>query len=345
MAAESRRTAATLIEVLHDEAYRFDFFQAVRLLERSQPDKLPVGRSGSVPSREIARFRTHPSLRFAPSQLHQITTKLDPDATAPAAPEVMVAFMGLIGPLGVLPVHYTELVAERVRYKDTALWEFLDIFDHRMISLFYRAWEKYNFPVAYERGEQELFTECLFDLIGMGTRGLRDQLEVPNQALLFYGGLIAQRPHSASAVAAMVSDYFQVKATFEPFTGQWLKLDDESICKLGLSNSTLGVSTIAGSRIWDSQSKFRIRIGPLKHEQFRSFLPTEKDFKSAVDIVRYMVGLELDFDFQLILKKNEVPGCILTTRARRRPMLGWTTWLKTNPFVEDDSQVVLSTNN
>lgn len=340
MATEGRRTDPPITDVLFDEPYRFDFFQAVRLLERINPELRPVGRDGD-PRREVARFRTRPSLAFPPSQIYQIIRNGTAEHEA-SPPEMTVAFMGLTGPLGVLPHHYTELMAERARYKDTALWEFLDIFNHRMISLFYRVWEKYRFTIAFERGEFDCFTDYLFDIIGMGTRGLRGRTSVPDQALLLYSGLIAQRPHSASATEAILSDYFNVPARVGQFAGQWLKLEEEDRSRLGTTSSQLGINTIAGARVWDDQSKFRLKFGPLTLKEFKAFLPGGSAFRPATELVRLLASMEFDFDVQLVLKADEVPGCALAKRAEERPMLGWTTWLKTRKFTEDDSQVVLS---
>ncbi len=337
MATKSGRPDTPLAKVLSEEAHRFDFFQAVRLLERIHTERQAVGRDGE-PAGEVARFRTRVSLDFPASQIHELVSGKTSNGPRP---EMIVAFMGLTGPLGVLPYHYTELLMDRTRYKDTALWDFLDLFSHRMISLFYRAWEKHHFAVAYERGEDDRFTEYLFHLIGMGTPGLRGRISVPDQALLYYGGLIAQRPHSASAAESMLSDYFRVPARVGQFAGQWFKLDDESLTRLGAANSRLGVNTIAGSRVWDNQSKFRLKLGPLTLKEFADFLPSGTAFKPAMELTRFFAGMEFDFDAQLILKAREVPRTILTTRARRRPMLGWTSWLKTREFAHDDSQVVL----
>jgi type VI secretion system protein ImpH len=337
MATESRRTNHSLTDVLFEEPYRFEFFQAVRLLERNAPERRPVGRY-SEPANEAVRFRTRASLTFAPSQIHQLEEAGDGEA---APPQMMVAFMGMTGPAGILPHHYTELLIERTRYKDTALGDFLDLFNHRMISLFYRAWEKYRFPVAYERGEGDRFTEFLFDIVGMGTRGLRQRQSFPDEILLFYGGLFASRPHSASAMEAMLGDYFGVPAHIDQFSGQWLKLEDESLTRIGGMNAELGVTAVAGTQVWDAQSKFQVQLGPLTYDEFVRFLPNGSAFLPATEMTRLLAGLEFDFDVRLMLLAEEVPGCVLTTRAKRAPMLGWTSWLKTSPFTEDDSQVVL----
>ncbi len=330
-----------LDQELLDEPYRFEFFQAVRLLEKIYPKRRPVGRD-ALPHTEVVRFRTRMALDFPASEIYEIQNSVE-DATNQEKSEMFVNFMGMGGPLGVLPTHYTELMVERARYRDTAMWAFLDIYTHRAVSLFYRAWEKYRFPVQYERGKSD-FTEYLFDFAGLGTKGLRGRMALEDESLLPYAGLIGQKPHSAIALEQIVADYFQIPAQIIQFFGQWIDLEDENITRVGTANSGLGVTTIIGARVWEQQSKFRFRLGPLPFKQFQAFLPNGTASKPFDSIVRFTVGLEMDYDAQLILKANEVPGCILTTRALRRPMLGWSSWLKTKPFEEDDEQVILQMN-
>ena len=325
---------------LFDEGYRFGFFQAVRLLERMERDREPVGGAGP-PAREVVRFRTRVSLAFPPSEIHEVRSQAGSDLP----PEMIVAFLGMTGPLGLLPHAYTELLIDRLRSQDRALWEFLDLFNHRLISFFYRAWEKYRFPVAYERKRSDPFTEYLFDLIGMGTAGLRARTSVPDEGLLLYAGLIGQKPHSATALKGILQDYFGAPVAIEQFQGQWIPLDPEYKTLLGAANSGLGSSTICGERIWNVQSKFCVRIGPLGLRQYTAFLPSGASFAPLCDLTRFLAGLELDFDVQPVLKAAEVPACQLATGAAEPPMLGWTTWLKTQELEEDASQVVLSVTN
>jgi type VI secretion system protein ImpH len=342
MAATSGRTETPLSKLLWDESYRFKFFQAVRLLERIETTRAPVGLH-TDPGKEIVRFRSRLSLEFPPSEIHEI--RRPPSEREEKPPEMVVAFMGLVGPLGVLPTTYTELLMERIRYKDRALWEFLDLFNHRMVSFFYRAWEKYRFPVAYERNQNDRFTGQLFNLIGMGTLGLRDRQAFPDPALLLYCGLISQHPHSATAIQSILADFFRVPVRLDQFCGQWLEIDQESLTFIGTANCELGINAIAGARLWDQQSKFRLRLGPMGFSRFGDFLPPGKAYRPIRELVRFLAGMEFDFDFQLILKAEEVPPCILNSQADQQSMLGWTTWLKTQPFRQDDPQVILASRN
>lgn len=329
----------TLKELLFEEPYRFEFFQAVRLLERVFPEKKSVGAT-ALPHEEIARFRSRIALDFPASEIHEFVEKQD-EKTGEDRLEAIVNFMGMAGVSGVLPTHYTELVLDRVRHRDSSLWAFLDIFTHRAVSMFYRAWAKYRFPVGYERGDDP-FTGFLFDFAGLGTNGLRGRSNIDDEALLPYVGLISQKPHSANTVENIVSDFFGVKAKIVQFFGQWLPLGPQDVTLVGKQNAALGVNSITGTNVWDQQSKFRIRLGPMTFEQYLAFLPNGSARKAFLSIVKLIAGIEFDHDVQLRLLGRQVPSTILTTRAARKPMLGWTSFLKTKPVAGVDEQLVLS---
>jgi len=344
MAAESGRTDPPLDRLLLEEGYRFDFFQAVRVLERLYPARSPVGYN-AAPGKEAARFSSHLALTFPPSAIHEVSAP----AQETDPPQVVVAFMGLFGSMGALPRHYTELLLERVRRKDFTLRDFLDIFNHRFVSLFYRAWEKYRFPAAYERArsrrgdEYDPFSRLMFNLVGMGTQGLRERLRTGDEVLLYYAGLVAQQPRSASSLAAMVGDYFGVAVATQQFRGAWLRLEPENRTTLGgqQGNNQLGITATVGARFWDQQSGFRLVIGALDFKQFRQFLPCERGFRSMVELTRFFAGMTLDFDVQLVLKAAEVPFCRLQKPGPDALRLGWSSWLKSKAFSRDASDAVL----
>jgi type VI secretion system protein ImpH len=325
---------------LIDEPYRFEFFQAVRLIERIYSEAKPVG-AGAMPNEEPVRFRSRVAMDFPASEIHEIIEPTGEEADESKPMDMLVNFMGMVGVSGVLPVHYTELALDRIRHRDTALWAFLDIFTHRAVSMFFRAWCKYRFPIQYERGSGDDFTASLFDLAGLGTNALKGRMHLEDESLLPYTGLIAQKPHSASVLANILSDYFSIPAKICQFFGQWLDLDKDDYTKLGVANVTLGHTTVIGARIWDQMSNFRVKLGPLPFSKFQDFLPTGSAHQSLRSLIQFIVGTELDFDVQLSLAAQQVPGLILTTHAKRRPMLGWTSWLKSTPFKNDDEQVIL----
>lgn len=213
---------------VRDSPTAFEFFQAVRALERLLPSRKPVGRFGD-PGEEIVRFAVHPDLAFPASEIYSLNL---PTGAGPA--RMAVNFIGLTGPEGVLPYYYSQLVTERVRARDTALRDFLDLFHHRIISLFYRAWEKYRFEVAHERDRHDLLTQHLKDLIGLGAEGLQERLGIRDEALLFYAGLLAPGQRSAAALQQLIADYFGVPVEVEQFVGGWYPLAVNTQCAVGL---------------------------------------------------------------------------------------------------------------
>lgn len=342
MGTPGRKPSHSVAAELKEEPYRFSFFQAVRLLERMYPDRSPVG-GDNHPRKEVVRFRSLPSLAFPASEIHDLKTA-EPNENGERPendlPEMMVTFMGLAGPLGVLPASYTEELIARARARDFAMAEFFDLFNHRFLSLFYRAWEKYRFAVAFERGTEDQFTEGLLHMVGLGTPGLRNRMAFPDKAVVFYGGLTMQTPRSACSVQIVLSHYLGVPVEVEQFVGRWINLEEDDVTELGKNACTLGDDMVAGSRVWDQQSKFRLKIGALTFEQFQSFLPDGSQWKVVMDFVRLLVGIEYEFDVQLILKAPEVPDFVLGS-GENQPRLSWTTWLKTEKFQEDDTQVIL----
>ena len=343
MATPSRRADPSVAQRLFEAAPQFDFFQAVRLLERLYPERQPVGREAS-PGDAVVRFHAHVSLGFPPSAVHAITPPRD--ASQPA--HMTVAFMGLVGLMGALPRHYTELLLERARQKDATLRDFLDLFHHRLTALFYRAWEKYRFPVAHERAmarpqeEEEPFAGYLFHLIGLGTPGLRGRQAIDDHILLQYAGLLSRRVRSASTLAGLLQDYFRVPVAVTQFVGQWLPLEPEQRSCLGVRTAanTLGATAVAGRRVWDQQASVTVRLGPLTLAEFRQLLPTGSAFRPLLHLTRFVAGPAGDFTVRLVLHAAEVPRCRLGQRQTPGSQLGYTAWLpRTAPGRDADDAV------
>ncbi len=354
---------------LFESPYEFDFFQAVWLLERLEPHRAAVGRQGS-PRGETVRFGVPASLSFPPSTVCDLTR--DPET---GVPFLSVAFLGLTGPSGALPRFYSEQLVRVEREARSgerhAMRDWFDMFNHRLISLFFRAWEKYRFYVPAARGEfrraePDLFTSGMYSLIGMGLPSLRNQLSVRQRAaeapassqrklagvedlaLLYYSGLFTQRPRNACNLEALVGDYFRLPAKVLQFQGQWLRLDAANQSQVSSlnGNNALGVNVVVGQRVWDVQSKFRIRLGPLSYSQFVEFLPEKaarcesKSLFLLSHLVRLYVGPQFDFDVQVVLKADEVPRTVLDSQAAVGPRLGWNTWLRSLPSDADADEAV-----
>jgi type VI secretion system protein ImpH len=333
-----------LAELLRSQPWNFEFFQAVRVLERLHPDRASVGQF-SVPSSEAMRFRAHASTVFPASEIQSLR-----DSDGERA-DMEVNFMGLFGPQGVLPLYYTELIGERARVRDTALIEFLNIFNHRMISLFYRAWEKYRswekyrFPIAYERGDLDQVGRRLLDFIGLGTPGLLRRQKVADDALIFYSGLLSQQPRCAANLENLLADYFDVPVEVEQFVGAWYKLDEST--QFCMEDGTevseqLGFGAVVGDEIWDTQGRVRLRMGPLRMPRYLDFLPSGAAYAPLRAITEFYAGNEIDFELQLILDRRDVPVCELGAEGEAGPRLGFITWARTKPMHRDPGETILA---
>ena len=340
-----------IVDVLDHEPWEFNFFQAVRLLARMSPERQVVGRF-SNPRDEVSRFGVHPHLAFPASALQALERKHN------APTEIRLNFMGLTGPLGVLPQAYSELVMQRIREKDTTLRDFLDLFNHRIISLFYLAWEKYRFFVPYERGERDRFSLNVLAVLGLGTPGLQERVkgmwpagslqlagtqDVPDDSLLFYSGLLGAHGRSAIGLEQLLSDYFGAEAEVVQFVGAWYPVEPDSQCSMsetGDFSEQLGFGAVVGDQIWDQQSRVRIRMGPLPIEQYTDFLPGGLAHRRIKALAAFYLGGEYDVELQLVLKRDDVPPCELAA-PETGPQLGWTSWMKSSQFHRDPGETIL----
>jgi type VI secretion system protein ImpH len=335
---ESRVRLGAVEEALEREPYSFEFFQAVRLMHLLYPGRGQIGRF-SNPDDEAVHFGATPATAFPASEVQAF----EKDGDAP--PRLVVNFLGLTGPQGVLPLEYSELVADRVRQRDHALRDFLDLFNHRLISLFFRAWERTHAHGANLAQGEDALQNHLLDLVGLGTPGLAKQLGLPPAALPFYVGLLALPTRPAVALEMVIEDYFGVPVEVEQFIGGWYSIDVPSQCALGdesSPSSQLGVGAVAGDEIWDVQARARLRIGPLSRAQYDTFLPTGRAYQELRALTKFFTGEQVDMELQLVLAKDDVPPVSLDADTKTATPLGWCTWLRSRPFTRDAGDTILT---
>ncbi len=331
-------TDSLLGQQLVEDACSFEFFQAVALLQRLRANSQHVG-GFSSPEDEAVHFRINQRLGFPASEIQSLEVEGD------KPPEMMVNFMGLTGPMGVLPHVYSELILERARAKDHSLAAFLDIFNHRAISLFYRAWQRSNFAVTYNTAGRDLFTRYLLDLVGLGTSGLRGRQDIDDEAFLHYVSLASSQLRSAVALEQIIGDYFEVPVEIQQFTGGWYSLDRATQCAMREEESAsrqVGCGAVVGDAVWDRQSRVRIRLGPMGIDCYCDFLPGGDGHRALRAITRFFSGDCLEFEVQLVLDRNQVSDVELDFDSSNPARLGWISWLKTDPLEYDRDDTVLT---
>ena len=346
------RKNASVIERLLSEPHEYSFFQTVRLLERAllvhHSSRELHSRTQTIggfapPASEILQFRTKPSLSFPESDVVSVDNNSLDLSNSAGSYKVQTNFLSLAGSSGVLPYHYTEFILQRLKLKDTALAQFLDLFNHRLISLFYQANTKYNLPLETERKQLKnqrsalttSSTQIILGMIGMGTAGLANRLQCKDETLLFYSGLLTHKVRSSQGLKQMLADYFQLPVKIDEFIGQWQDLLPDFCTRVASKalplgqNARLAQSAMLGSRGWIAQGKIRIVLGPLTKEQFYQFAPGTKALATMNDLVRFYLGLEHDYEFVIEVNRADLPNKI-QLRNTASPILGWNTWLSSN---------------
>jgi len=328
MAGESGHQTNPLDLGFLEDPVGLNFFQAARRVECLFTDKPRVGYARRSADEPI-HFGQEPSMGFASSTLERFER-----SAKGGRPRLLVNFLGLLGPQSPMPLHVTEYVHGReLNHDDPTLARFFDIFNHRMISLFYRAWACNRQTVSHDRPLEDRFSAYIGSLVGIGHDALRDRDKVPDAAKLHFAGHLGCQTRNAEGLRAILEDYFGIRTTIEEFVGQWIPLPDVYRCKLGRSpdTATIGLNAVVGSQVYDCQQKFRILLGPMGLQQYERMLPDGESFAGLRDWVRNYVGDELRYEVQLILRADEVPEVRLGESGR----LGWTTWLQNRPFEND----------
>jgi type VI secretion system protein ImpH len=313
---------------LFADGSRFNFYQAVRALCLLNPEHAAPHLYGSLP----VRFRSRMSFDFPGTDIERISPANESDLV----PQMVVNFMGLAGAHGPLPTVYT---GQLLREQPSALRDFLDIFNHRLILLLYRVHEMHHPELTDGSPDQGLSANHLYTFFGLGRdpdAAVRNRLSMPDRALLHYSGILAHGPHSASGLQRLLRDYFEVEVAIEEFVGAWFSLAEDQWTRIGTTqgmNQILGDGAILGKRVWDQHARINIRLGPLDLKSFESFLPRGDAYKPLSDLTRFYLGDEIDFDFTLELRAEDIPWAASSALTGpesgvRQASLGRLAWLR-----------------
>lgn len=356
MPTAQRPSRISVIDSLISDPYRFEFFQAVRVLEKSFINKgIKTGLAG-----ERICFRNSLTLAFPSSEIESFTRHISSnpaaitsgdelpsggDAGDDVRYEITPAFIGLTGPMGAMPRHYTEKLIEReMLYRDRAARAFLDVFSNRMVAMFYEAWKKYRLPVQYEQDKKNRFTPLLLALTGCNQDQVRSTLQDGNkdifdESIAHYAGILRQRPLSAWNVRNVLSDYFRTPIAIEQFVGRWFVIPADQRSTLSGAYAELGVSSFCGERVWQRQTRLRILIGPMSRQKFLSFLPYGKAARSLARLLALSLGQSFEYEVRLLLDKDDIFAAQLGN-TEQPARLGWDTFLQTHAANQDSDDAM-----
>ncbi|WDE03284.1 type VI secretion system baseplate subunit TssG [Thalassomonas viridans] len=306
------------IEALIDDPSSFDFYQAVYTLQRQLAgEKQQFRKIGfdSLPRHELIRFKSEQHLGF-PGQAIAAVKHTGTDEEDKICVEMLVSFMGLTGPSGVLPRHYSELILQRLKFKDTGMRDFYDVFNHRLISLFYRAWEKYRFAINFQssadfQGDKKQtpadpFSRVLSCLCG--GEGIKQ----------YYAGIFSKQVRSADGLQQILAEFTGAGIRIEQFQGKWQYLPESEQTRLGGRQqpegqyACLGVDACIGSRVWDINASIAVHITPKTGQAVKAFLPGEASAESIKQVIKAYLGDAVKVKILLHIKQKDVPPAQLS---------------------------------
>ncbi len=328
MAGQTGQCAPDIISGLLENSRPYSFFQAMRLLRLA--GYLPE--TTEDPETFIRRernllIRPQNDLGFPASDITAIrplpgqTDGLVIDAT----------FLGLYGPASPLPTFYTEDLIQEEAMEETVARDFLDIFNHRLFTLFYYCCEKYRLFFQVCEQDNRAALEKLFCLIGLGVPAHREAMPYA-YSLLRYAGLLNQRPRSAWGLETLLSDAFGGMAiTVSQCALRMVKIRPDDRMRLGEAGCSLGQDSVIGEDVQDWTGKFRIIAGPVNYPRFHQLLPDNKEHKRMAALINFYLQDPLEFDMELILKEGETTTVRLGGDTTAR--LGLDTWIFSGPKI------------
>jgi type VI secretion system protein ImpH len=317
----------SLLGVLADQPWQFEFYQAMRLLDALQRQ---LGSAAPLEnSTQTVRFQSRVDFGFPASELQELSLDSDP-------PCLTVNFLSLAGAHGPLPTPYTEMILDAAARQDHTAIDFLDIFNSRLVWLLYRARQAHHPGMTARAPHEGRTAKYLFSLIGLGQNGLRERLNIPDRSLLHYSGLLANRVRSATGLERLLSDYFELPVQVTQFQGVWRELEAAQQTTLGQygSNRCLGGDAVLGRRVWDQGGGISIALGPLDGERFAAFLPRRSASRTLCELARFYLGLDYQVQIRLLLKPADVPQSEIG-KAR----LGYSSWLNSGAYAGETAEV------
>ncbi len=303
-------------------ARRYSFFQLVDLIHRHHGDDLERG-TDEQPQQERIRFSASAGLGFPGSD---VVSALSPEHEH-APYQLEVSFLGLHGAQSPLPGYYLEDLAWEAGQNLGVRRHFLDFFNHRLVTLFHRAWRKYRYYVRFQPGATDGFSDLIFALVGLGDRRLRDATPVNWSKMLAYAGLMAGRSRSPEVVCGMVAHCFDLDdVSIEQWVLRKVDIAQDQQTRLGGANAQLGHDTLIGARVRDRSGKFVLRLRNLSRQRFADFLPNGREYPRLVKLVEFATREQLAYDLELQMRPKDI-----------RPMqLGADVCLGWNSFVTPD---------
>ncbi len=290
------------MEGLFRQVPRMNFYRFCQYIEQQHPELPPLGKS-ETPATDPVRFRPVPDMGFPSSEMKRVEW----DEEFPERPPtVRTTFLGLYGVDAVLPYAWLDDIVQRQDGHE-ALESFLDIFNHRVMTQYYRIWLKYYYPAGFREGGSDPVSKCLLGLAGFGIEGASEQIAAPPSRFLALMGLITQRTRTGDGLTGVVNLLLPgAKVEIEEFYPQWVNLEEPARLTKH-EKISLQRSAILGRRFKDSNSAVHVTITPTDIQQVEGLLPGESIHTDLMALLRAYLGYRFDACMSMKVKRSLLP--------------------------------------
>lgn len=288
-----------LIPRLEAELPRINFYRFCQLLEKLHPDRPPLG-STSHPADDPVRFCPWPGMTFPASELKCVEYDEEHE-TAP--PIVRATFLGLYGVDSPLPTAYLDDIAQR-REGHEAQQAFLDIFNHRILTQFYRIWRKYSYPATFEAGGTDAISQALLGLVGLGIPGTDSHIATPLSrflALLSVLRLPGKTQEGIQALVQLLAPHTQVRVS--PYALRPVPVS----APIGFCDEAgipLDGNTPLGEEIMDASSQLLIDLTTDCAQEACGWMPDGALYPELLTLLRVYLGWRFRARIRLTLSTS-----------------------------------------
>lgn len=325
MGAVERSSTTTVAKHLFAQPYDFGFLQAVRIFQRLLRSNLKVGEAINAQD-EVLSFSGRHTYSLPSSDIYAV--KFDNNKTV-----LEVNFFNIAGPHGAMPAPLAEQVSLNIREHDYALRDFLDMFNHRLLTIYYKIAEKYSFVLSPEPLAKTVHGSVLTSIAGL-SNDVEKYLSLDTATLAQYAGILWQRPRSAAGLEQLLTDYFGIDVKVEQFVGSWVNIERRQRSFMGGKrgrNNKLGHTSFLGKRFWQAAHHFVVHVGPLDSNMFRLFVPTGEGYLEMCDLIRCYAPMEYTFQLKVALKDRQQLTPMKFGNESSDTRLGWTSVLQSTP--------------
>lgn len=318
MATITRRSSSALITQLTHRPHEFDFYQTIRILEAAKRFPAHLG-EGSDPQEEALRIRSHVTLSVSASDIHSL------DMTT-HVPTLTVNFMGIAGVYGPLPMPYTELILDRLRVRDHGLRDFFDVFNHRLVSLWYRSSKKGRVLAMNLVPEETDVGQTLLNLCGIPERTVVQNTAIPLRSFMSFAALFWQNTRSVAGLKVLLEDFFHIRVDIDEYQGGWQQPPEQDWTRIGAFMGRfqrLGVDTILGKRSWNNGLGIRLTLVDISWVTYLQALQG-RHHQILHNLIRSYCGSLHRIQICARVRMDEIPATHLRIGHAR---LGQTTWL------------------